>query len=369
MNDPRLKKLAEVLINHSIELKKGERILIQAQNDSSSPLTRELIREAYRVGALPFVKMDSLPLKRELLQEAGEEQLDLMAERDAEFMKKMDAFVGYTAIENAFDLSDVPADKNQLYMEHYHKKVHSEIRVPKTRWVVLRYPTPAMAQAAGMSREAFEDFFFDVCTVDYRELSKAMDPLVFLMERTEEVQIIGPGTDLRFSIKGIPVVKCAGERNIPDGEVFTAPVRDSVNGSLSYNTPAEYQGVRYDNIRFTFENGKIVEAVANDTERINSVLDTDAGARYVGEFALGVNPKIDRPMLNALFDEKIGGSFHFTPGNSYDDAPNGNSSAVHWDLVCIQTPQYGGGEICFDNRLIRRDGEFTLPELGDLNSP
>ncbi len=367
MTDPRITQLAEGLINQSVQLQPGEKILIQANNSSSDPLTEALIQAAYQAGGLPFLSTVNLPLKAELLRQITPEQLDLMARQDALLMKEMDAFIGYTALENAFDLSDVPAEKNQLYMEHYFGPVHHQIRVPHTRWVVLRYPSPAMAQAAGMSRRAFEDFYFDVCTVDYQRLSRAMDPLVELMEETDQVRITGPGTDLSFSIKDIPVVKCHGDRNIPDGEVYTAPVRNSVKGTLAYNCPAEYQGTRYDGITFTFENGKIVQAAANDTERINHVLDTDEGARFIGEFALGVNPKIDRPMLNALFDEKIGGSFHFTPGNAYDEAPNGNHSAIHWDLVCIQTPAWGGGEISFDGRVIRRDGRFVLPELEGLN--
>ena len=157
-------------------------------------------------------------------------------------------------------------------------------------------------------------------------------------------------------------------RNIPDGEVYTAPVKDSINGTLTYNTPAVFQGFTFENISFRFENGKIVEATANDTERINEVLNTDEGARYIGEFAIGVNPYILKPMKDTLFDEKIMGSFHFTPGNCYEEeAPNGNSSAIHWDLVCIQTPEYGGGEIYFDDVLIRKDGRFVVKELECLN--
>ena len=187
------------------------------------------------------------------------------------------------------------------------------------------------------------------------------------MQRTDKVHIIGPGTDLTFSIKGMPAIKCAGDANIPDGEVFTAPIRDSVNGVLQYNTPSLYNGVVFERMKLTFENGKIVNAESSDTERCNQIFDTDAGARYVGEFAIGVNPYITKAIKDTLFDEKIAGSFHFTPGASYDECPNGNNSAVHWDLVCIQTPEYGGGEIWFDDELIRKDGLFVTPELDALN--
>ncbi|MEW8976720.1 MAG: aminopeptidase, partial [Exiguobacterium sp.] len=233
--------------------------------------------------------------------------------------------------------------------------------------VVLRFPTASMAQLANQSTEAFEDFYFDVCTLDYEKMGQAMEPLVDLMNRTDRVRLVGPGTDLSFSIKDIPAIKCAGNANIPDGEVFTAPVKDSVNGVISYNTPSPYQGFTFENVKLTFKDGKIIEATANDTDRINQVFDTDAGSRFVGEFAIGVNPFIQHPMKDILFDEKIDGSFHFTPGQAYEEAYNGNDSSVHWDLVNIQRPDYGGGEIWFDDVLIRKDGRFVLPELEVLN--
>lgn len=218
-----------------------------------------------------------------------------------------------------------------------------------------------------MSTEAFEDYYFNVCNLDYSKMDKALDSLKALMERTDKVRIVGKGTDLEFSIKGIPAVKCAGEMNIPDGEIYTAPVNNSVNGVISYNTPSLRDGFTFENVVLKFKDGRIVEATSNDTERINKIFDIDEGARYVGEFAIGVNPYITVPMKDTLFDEKIAGSFHFTPGSCYDDADNGNQSALHWDLVCIQTPEYGGGEMYFDGVLIRKDGRFVLPELECLN--
>lgn len=201
----------------------------------------------------------------------------------------------------------------------------------------------------------------------YSKMDKAMDALKDLMERTDKVHLVAPGTDLTFSIKGIPAVKCAGECNIPDGEVYTAPVRESMNGTIAYNTPSLEDGFTYENIKFEIKDGKIIKATANDNERINAMLDTDEGARYFGEFAIGVNPYVLQPMKDILFDEKICGSFHLTPGMCYEDAPNGNKSAVHWDLVQIQRPEYGGGEIWFDDVLIRKDGLFVIDELLPLN--
>lgn len=279
----------------------------------------------------------------------------------------MDCYIGVRGSDNVSELSDVPADKMNLYETLYSTPVHHGIRVPKTRWVVLRYPNASMAQLSGTSSEAFEDFYFQVCNLDYSKMSRAMKALVELMNRTDKVRLTGRDTDLTFSIKDIPAIACDGQLNIPDGEVYTAPVRDSINGVITYNTPSLYQGFTFENVRLEFENGKIVKATANNTERLNQILDTDEGARYVGEFAIGVNPYILKPMKDILFDEKIMGSIHFTPGNCYDDAYNGNASAIHWDLVMIQREEYGGGEIYFDDRLIRRNGRFVLPELDCLN--
>jgi aminopeptidase len=235
------------------------------------------------------------------------------------------------------------------------------------KWVLLRYPTPAAAQAASMSTEAFEDFCLEVCTLDYARMDKAMDPLVELMSRTDRVRVIAPETDVSLSIKGIPILKAAGTHNIPDGEVHTAPVRDSANGTVSFNTPSLEDGVTYERVRLTFKDGQIVQAEANEPEKLKQMLDTDEGARYLGEFALGLNPLIKKPMKDTLFDEKIRGSLHLTPGRAYEDADNGNRSSVHWDLVLIQTPEWGGGEIYFDDVLVRKDGRFVLPELEGLN--
>ena len=365
--DQRIEILAKNLVEYSMAVKPGEKVWINYTGPSTQQLAQQIIREVYRVGGLPFPHYTDPKIEREMLMGCTEEQLKIMAEHDAKEMEQMDCFVGIRGGNNVNELADVPADKMGLYGRIYSHLVHHEVRVKKTRWVVLRYPNEAMAQLANTSTEAFEDFYFKVCNLDYSKMGRAMKHLVDYMQKTDKVRIVGPGTDLTFSIKGIPAIPCAGEANIPDGEVYTAPVKDSVNGTLSYNAPAVYQGFTYENIQLTFENGKIMDAKANDSVRINEVFDTDEGARYVGEFAIGVNPYIMDPMKDTLFDEKIMGSFHFTPGNSYDDAPNGNKSAIHWDLVCIQTPEYGGGEIYFDDVLIRKDGRFVVPELECLN--
>lgn len=366
MKDPRIQKLASQLIQYSCRLQKGEKVLIE-NTGIEKEMVIALVEEAYKVGALPFVSLKDPSVNRALLMGADAAQYDMMAKNEADLMKQMDAYIGLRSGDNANEMSDVPADKLKIQGETIMTKVHSNIRVPKTKWVVLRYPHPSMAQMAKMSTEAFENFYFDVCTLDYSKMDKAMDNLVALMNQTDRVRLVGPGTDLTFSIKDIPAIKCAGEMNIPDGEVFTAPVKNSINGKLSYNTPSPYRGFTFDNVSFTFKDGKIIEATANHTEKINEILDSDEGARYVGEFAIGVNPFIREPMGDILFDEKIDGSFHFTPGQAYEEADNSNRSQIHWDLVCIQRPEYGGGEIYFDDVLIRKDGRFVLPKLECLN--
>lgn len=366
MKDPRVKKMAHNLINYSIELQPGENILIEVY-DAGEELAAELIKEAYRIGAKPYLTVKNRNLMRELIKGTNTEHMSRIAHYEAERMKGMQAYIGIRGSLNSSDWSDIPSEKMGIYQTKWSRTVHSQIRVPNTKWCVMRYPNSSMAQMANMSTERFEDFYFDVCTLDYIKMSKAMDPLADLLVKTDRVRITGKGTDLSFSIKGLPAIKCDGKLNIPDGEVYTAPVKDSVNGCITYNTPAEYQGYTYENIKLEFKNGKIINATANDTERINKVFDTDEGARYVGEFAIGINPYILKPMKDTLFDEKIMGSIHFTPGNSYDDCDNGNKSAIHWDLVFIQTPEYGGGEIWFDDVLVRKDGKFVLKELEGLN--
>jgi aminopeptidase len=366
MKDSRIEKLAKNLINYSVRLQKGEKVLIE-NFGLQRELVTALVKEAYAAGGYPFVSLKDHQVDRALLFGAQEEQYNMMAQFEANVMSQMDAYIGLRSGNNINELADVPDEKMKISGRTIGRKVHSEIRVPKTKWVVLRYPTSSMAQLAKMSTEGFEDFYFNVCNLDYGKMDKAMESLVELMNRTDKVHITGPGTDLTFSIKDIPAIKCAGQLNIPDGEVYTAPVRNSVNGVITYNTPSPYQGFTFENVKLTFKDGKIVEASSNDSERINKIFDTDEGARYIGEFAIGVNPYILHPMQDILFDEKIDGSFHFTPGQCYDVAPNGNHSNIHWDMVNIQRPDYGGGEIYFDDVLIRKDGRFVLPELDVLN--
>jgi aminopeptidase len=363
MKDPRLEKLACNLLDHSLELQAGEKIDISGETGSVD-LMVVLVEAAYLRGALPYVRLDDPRLHRAWLMQATREQMELRRSWEMSRVKDIDAHLYVLAGDNASELSDVPG--RILETSHMVNEPLMDLYLHK-KWCLLRFPTPSAAQAAGMSTQAFEDFCLDVSTLDYARLDAAMDPLVEMMSRTDKVRIAGPGTEVTFSIKGIPAVKAAGRNNIPDGEVYTAPVRDSVNGVVTFNTPSLEDGVTYERIRFTFKEGRIVEADSSQAQRMRNMLDTDEGARYLGEFALGLNPRIDRPMKDTLYDEKIGGSLHLTPGRAYEDADNGNRSGIHWDLVLIQTPAWGGGELYFDDVLVRLDGRFVVPALDGLN--
>lgn len=364
MTDPRYLKLADLLVNYSTALQKGDVVLIDAI-DIPDEFTVVLMRAARKAGAVPIVEVRHGRITREVLQITHQRHASLVRDIEMFRMKKVQAYIALRGAANASENADVPGDKMQLYSKTLRPVLN--YRVNKTRWVVLRWPTPSMAQGANMSTEAFEDMYFDVCTMNYPKMAKAMVPLERRMKKADRVQLKGPGTDLTFSIKGIGAKMCKGDRNIPDGEVFSCPVKKSVNGVIQFNTPTIYSGTKFENVRLEFKDGKITKATSNNTAKLNEILNTDPGARYVGEFSLGFNPYILDPMCDILFDEKIAGSLHFTPGQAYEDVDNGNRSAVHWDMVLIQRPEWGGGEVWFDGELIRKDGLFVPKDLKPLN--
>lgn len=364
MTDPRYTKLARLLVNYSTRLKKDDRVLLDV-TDVPDAFVVELIRAARAAGATPLVETRQTRITREILRGMNAGQANLIRDLEMNRMKRVQAYIAVRGAANANENADVPSGKLSLYSRTMRPVLNH--RVNKTRWCVLRWPSPSMAQAAGMSTEAFENLFFDVCTMNYRKMARAMVPLERRMAKTDRVHLKGPGTDLTFSIKGIGAQACRGDRNIPDGEVFSCPVRDSANGVIQFNTPSLYAGTKFENVRLELKNGKISKATANNTKRLNEILNTDPGARYIGEFSLGFNPYILNPMCDILFDEKIAGSLHFTPGQAYEDCGNGNKSAIHWDMVLIQRREWGGGEVWFDGELIRKNGLFVTPDLKRLN--
>jgi aminopeptidase len=313
MTDPRYTKLAKLLVEYSTALKKGDNVLLDLI-DVPDEFGVELLRAARHAGAIPVVAVRHTRLNRELLCATNEKHAAL--ERDLELfrMKKMQAYIAIRGSNNANENADVPGDLMSLYSRVTRPVLN--YRVSKTRWCVLRWPTPSMAQGASMSTEAFEKLFFDVCTMDYRKMARAMVPLEQRMKKADRVHVKGPGTDLTFSIKNIGAKMCRGDRNIPDGEVFSCPVKNSLNGRIQYNAPTLYSGTKFENVALEFKDGKIVNATSNNTKRLNEILDTDPGARYTGEFSLGFNPYILNPMCDILFDEKIAGSLHLTPGQA-----------------------------------------------------
>ena len=366
MIDQRIDRIADILINHCCKLQPGERVYIET-SDTPSDVICSLIEKTAEAGGIPFARTTISRVGRSLCMHASIEQMKIMSRCDLELVKEAQYCISIAGSENTAEYSDVPDEKMHIFLEHWCSP-GTDYRLKHTKRVSIRWPTPSMAQLAEMSTEAFEDFYFDACILDYGKMARAAEPLKERMMKSDIVSIQGPlDTDITFSIKGIPAMICAGERNLPDGEIFTAPVRDSVNGIIHFNTGTIYHGKSFDDVRLVFKGGKVVEATSSNTSALNDILDTDEGARYVGEFSFGFNPRINQVMRDFLFDEKIAGSIHLTPGQAYEEADNGNRSSIHWDMVMIQTPEFGGGKIYFDDELIRENGRFVPDYLQCLN--
>ena len=361
----RVLKLAKIIVNHSLKVKDNERVLITYSGIESMPLVKSIVKEVLNVGGVCEVDYQNQDISNLIRENLTDERIQSKVAKMKYEVENFDCFVRLCYCKSDYYDKNTPKLMKEKLMEEL--KPYKEIQINKRRWVLLNYPSIVDSNKAHMTPEEFYDFAFDTMTVDYDKMHHDMLPLKELMERTNKVRIVAPNTDITFSIRNLPAVICSGECNIPDGECFTAPVKESVNGTITYNVPSPYHGEIFENISLTFENGKIVKATSSNTEKMNEIFDTDEGARYVGEFSLGLNPVIMHPMGDILFDEKIAGSLHFTPGCCYDECNNGNKSNIHWDLVLIQREEYGGGEVYFDDVLIRKDGLFVLPELKNLN--
>lgn len=354
--------LAERIVNYSISLKRGEKVWLEYSNVDYD-MIHLLVQQITKKGGIPILKHYEPKETKYLMKYASVNALQLLAEQDRQVMEKMDCVILLKGEDNKYEFSDVPLEKRKLYDKYYREVVHNRVRINK-KWVLLRYPTSAFAQSSKMSSEDFWNYYFKVCCLDYSKMCKAMTPLQKLMEKTDKVHIVAKDTDLTFSIKGIPAVKCCGDKNIPDGELYTAPVKNSINGKIFFNVPMAIDGNFYNGIRLEFRDGKVVNC---DNPNFDKVLNTDEGARYVGEFSFGLNPYMTRPISDILFDEKMAKSIHMAMGNSYDDASNGNHSAIHIDLIHSHSKEYGGGEIYFDDVLIRKNGLFIPNNLLVLN--
>lgn len=361
----KIKTLANTIVNYSLNLKENSKVLVNF-SQVATPLVEEIIKEAEKVGAIVVLNMSDPKLNARLAEKNTEARLEHLKKIKEFEVMNYDAFVMIRSGVNDYEAKNVPPEMTKKFGAMTQEL--DDIRINEREWVLLNYPTDLDAHKAKMTTAEFNEFAFDVMTVDYKKMNENIQPLKELMERTDKVRIVSPGTDISFSIKGMPAIPCTGEKNIPDGELYSAPIKESINGTITYNTPSPYQGNVFNHVSLTFENGKIINATCDeDNEKLNEIFDTDEGARYVGEFALGFNPKILYPMGDILYDEKILGSLHFTPGRCYADCDNGNVSSIHWDMVLIQREDFGGGEIYFDDILIRKDGKFTLEELKQLN--
>lgn len=366
--DKRIRQMAESVINNSVELKKGERIYIEAIGPSTIDMLKEMIAAATRAGGIPFYYYNDHGLVTSFFENASEAQVKAHTKIHKKIMEDSDVYVAIRGYDDVFEMSQMSPERNLMYQSIYWHQVHDLTRVPKTRWCVMRYPNQAMAAMSKMSLKDFEDFYFNACLLDYKKMEKVMEPLYQLMKKTDRVKIVAPNTELEFSIKGIGAKKCYGKVNLPDGEVYSAPVKKSINGFVQFNTETTYMGIAFSNVYLEFKNGKIINAKSQiNNDKLQDILNIDKGARYMGEFALGLNPHITKPLVDILFDEKIAGSFHMAIGHDYKETANGNVSALHWDLIQMQDPEHGGGEIYFDNVLIRKDGRFVLKELKGLN--
>lgn len=364
MTDPRLKQLARTVVQYSASVQPGEKVLIRALDVHDADILAPFIDEIHTAGGHAFIDVSDYAVNRRMMLSGTEEQFRIDAAFKLEQMKQMDAVVLVLGENNVSEYADVPAAKRDAYRKWY-KPITDE--QTKKKWILFNYPTKAYAQLAEMSTESYTQFLYDTCTMDYSRMSAAMDPLVKLMNGTDRVRIVAPGTDLSFSIAGIPSIKCDGKVNLPDGEVYTAPVRDSVNGTITFNTRASYLGQNFSSVSFTFVNGRVAACRSDNDAKLNELLDADDGARYIGEFAIGVNPYVNRIMNDIGFDEKINGSVHFALGQAYSNADNGNDSNIHWDIVLLFKKEFGGGEIYFDDVLISKDGRFVIDSLLGLN--
>ena len=353
--------LAQKILDYSVGLKEGEKIMIQLSGLEGIGLMRALIEETRKRNAQPFFRIQDSEVMR-ILAEMGDKEF-WQQQTDIEqlpLMKQMDAFVGVRATQNIYEQANVTKEQNKAFADYYLKPVHLEERVKNTRWTVMRYPSPAFAMNAKMPTEDFETFYYDACLLDYSKLKKALNPLEERLRKADEVHLKGKGTDIKLSVKNQEWVPCVGERNIPDGEIFSSPVIDSVNGEITY-APSVYQGKPFEYVWLKVKDGVVEDFDSSNNDALKDILDTDEGARRFGEFAIGVNPIIGEPMYDILFDEKIYGSIHLTLGQAYDLAPNGNESSIHWDLVCI------GSDLILDGEKIREGRKFIADDLKPLN--
>ena len=366
MADPRVEKLADLLVNYSIAAKPGQKVAIQGRA-TAEPLLRALYAAVLKAGAHPTVLATLPGMEETFYRHASDEQLQYVSPVSRFVLESYDSLIALWADANTKELSNVDPAKlalNQRANGELTKIFMKRFSRGNGRWVGTLFPTNASAQDAEMGLEEFEDFVYAACLPDmddpigyWKRFSAWQQRLVDWLHGKKRIHVTGLDTDLTMSVEGRPFINCDGLANMPDGEVFTSPVEGSVEGHVRYTYPAVFRGREVTNVRLRLEKGRVVEAKADKGEEfLNRTLDVDAGARVPGEFAIGTNRSITRFMRNTLFDEKIAGTFHMALGASIPESKGTNVSAVHWDMVCDLRQ---GGEIRVDGELLHKDGKFV----------
>ncbi len=355
--DPRLNKMADILINHSLKVKKGERVLISA-DILAKPFVLVLYEKLIKKGAAEIrVQFDSYEFAEIYFKNASQKQIKIFPKISFSEMKQIDCYLAIRASGNRKALSKIDAFK----IAEREKTIRPILdwRAEKTRWVIANFPCEAFAQEAEMSLAEYEDFVFKgVGGVDWKKLAKNQEKIKRLVNKAKNVRIIASDTDLTFFIKGRKAISDDGEKNMPGGEVFTSVVEDSANGHIKYSFPAIYMGREVSNIRLEFKKGKVIKATADKNEKdLNKIIDMDKGARFIGEFGIGNNFQITRFTKDILYDEKIGGTIHLALGKGYKETLSKNKSALHWDMICDLRKD---GELWFDKKLVQKNGKWLV---------
>jgi len=367
MKDPRIDKLADLLVHYSTEVKAKQKVLIQGEL-GGEPLMAAVFRKCLAAGAYPFVVPYTSDWVTSILKYASPEQFGPVYEPFKRMYETYDVRIRILGETNTKELSQFDPDKVSKLYEVYGKDLRIVLdREAKgeMKWVGTLFPTNGYAQDANMSLSQYEDFVYDACMPDaddpvgyWKNIAARQDKAIAWLKGKKHVHVTAPGTDLELSIEGRPFINCASKVNVPDGEIFTSPVENSANGYVHYSFPTLHEGFEVSGIRLEFKDGKVVNASADKNEDfLIKKLDTDPGARYLGEFAIGTNERIDRFTGQILFDEKIGGSFHMAVGHGYPESKSENDSAIHWDMICDLRK---GGRITVDGELFYKNGKFTI---------
>jgi len=367
--DHRINKHAKVLINYSLQLKLGETVLIST-DISCLKLANEVYREALKAGAHPQIKIDSNELQEIFLKNATSKQLSFHHENELTNVKTFDAFITLIGSENTRALTSIDTKRQKLRMQSGKDIAdiyQDRMRAKEIRWVGTMYPTSGFAMDANMSLSEFEEFVYDACLLNdddpisaWEKIEAQQEKICKFLNTKSRIRFVSDETDISMNIKGRTWVNCCGKVNFPDGEVFTGPVEDSVEGFIKFSYPAIFQGKKIENVRLRFDKGKVVEATADKGEEfLLEILDTDPGARFVGEIAIGTNYGIDRLIKHMLFDEKIGGTIHLALGRSIPGSGGVNSSLIHWDMLCDMRKD---GKIYADDELIYKNGNFIIDQ-------